>query len=249
MRQKRSRRGVFPLTLRWHEPQDPLPVRVIQAPRRARKLAWFEQAQVDTGPVDQPFDFCASMQRVVIDIAIRCEAFRHLQVPRILLTVTQARAGSAHGLQARVTPLRFPSGTLTRQRRGVPYHIQRYFLGEHEYLYLMTFCLPRYLDQEFDQKLVTLFHELYHISPAFDGDLRRHAGRCQYHTARQRDYDRGMVRYAREYLAMRPDPRLLGFLRMNFAQLQDRHGSVTGVIVPRPKIVPLVGPYAAASES
>jgi hypothetical protein len=138
---------------------------------------------------------------------------------------------------------------LTRQRRGVPYHIQRYFLGEHEYLYLMTFCLPRYLDQEFDQKLVTLFHELYHISPAFDGDLRRHAGRCQYHTARQRDYDRGMARHARDYLAMRPDPQLLGFLRMNFAQLQDRHGSVTGIVVPRPKIVPLVGPYAAASES
>ena len=30
-----------------------------------------------------------------------------------------------------------------------------------------------FLDQTFEEKLVTVFHELYHISPAFDGDLRR----------------------------------------------------------------------------
>jgi hypothetical protein len=110
---------------------------------------------------------------------------------------------------------------------------------------LLTFCLPRYLEQDFDQKFITLFHELFHISPAFDGDLRRHGGRYQFHTHCQRSYDRRMVEYAREYLAGRPDPRLFGFLRMNFAQLQQRHGSVTGIIVPRPKIVPLVGPHAA----
>jgi hypothetical protein len=238
-----------PLILRWQEPHDPLPHRVIQALGRASSLPWFARSAVQSGQgTDEPFDFCIHVQRLVMDIALRCADFRHLKAPRILVSVTQARAGSKHGLLARVTPLRFAKGQLVRQRRGVPFHIQRYFLGEHEYLYLMTFCLPRYLEQDFDQKLVTLFHELYHISPAFDGDLRRHEGRYQFHSHSQRNYDHHMAHCARDYLASAPDPNLHSFLRMSFAQLQQRHGTVTGIVVPRPKIIPMIGPYAAAAN-
>lgn len=143
-------------------------------------------------------------------------------------------------MQARVTPLRFKNGALIRKRRGVPFHIQRFFLGEHEYLYLMTFCLPRFLDQDFDQKFITIFHELYHISPAFDGDLRRHEGRYAFHSHSKRAYDERMVEYAREYLAGKPDPSVHAFLRLDFAQLQERHGAVTGIVVPRPKMIPIL---------
>ena len=207
-----SKRDQYPLILRWHE----APVRAIQAPKRKSWLNWFLGRSATQG--DQPFDFCASMERLVADIAIRCSDFRHLQPSRIFVTVTQARGKSTHGLQARVTPLRFAGGSLTRMQRGVPYQIQRFFLREHEYWYLMTFCLPRFLDQDFDQKLTTLFHELYHISPAFDGDLRRHKGRCAFHTHSKRAYDEHMVEFARDYLAGRPDANLHGFLRLNFAE-------------------------------
>ena len=57
-----------------------------------------------------------------------------------------------------------------------------------------------------------------------------------------------MVHYARAYLADQADLRLHGFLRLNFAQLQERHGAIAGIIVPRPKIIPLIGPYAAAAR-
>jgi hypothetical protein len=105
--------------------------------------------------------------------------------------------------------------------------------------------LPRFLDQGFDDKLVTLFHELFHISPAFDGDLRRHQGRYSIHSHSQKRYDEQMAALARTYLATRPDPRVYGFLRLDFAQLQRRHGSVLGVMVPRPKVVPVVQASAA----
>ncbi len=239
-----------PLTLRWRTPDNPLPICVIRATRPTSEPAWHQAGmsgfvrRKDVGTLD----FSARIQRLVIDIASRCGDFKHIDTPRILVSVARSRGKSLYGLQARVTPLRFPNGTLTWQRRGVPYQIQRFFLEEREFLYLMTFCLPRYLEQEFEQKLATLFHELYHISPAFDGDLRRHEGRCTFHTRRQRDYDQQMIAYAREYLASRPDPDLFSFLRMNFAQLQQQYGAVTGIVVPRPKMVPLVGPYAAVAS-
>ena len=95
-----------------------------------------------------------------------------------------------------------------------------------------------------DDKLVTVLHELYHISPAFDGDLRRHDGRYQLHTHSQREYDCQMGGMARAYLASNPDPTLHAFLRLNFAQLQRPRSAVLGIVVPRPKIIPLLGTAA-----
>ena len=153
-----------------------------------------------SGPTDRPFQFCAHIRRLAEDIVQRTPDFRHIQMPRILLSALQARNGHPHGLQARVTPLRFAHGQLQRQRRGTTFsRCSGYFLGDHEYLYVMTFSLPRFLDQQFGEKFITLFHELYHIGPEFNGDLRRHQGRCQLHTHSQRQYDRHMAGLAPQY--------------------------------------------------
>jgi hypothetical protein len=138
--------------------------------------------------------------------------------------------------------MRFRNGRLVRRRRSGLYQVQRYFVEGREMLYLVTFCLPRFLDQDFDDKFITLFHELYHISPEFDGDLRRHEGRCSLHTQSKRLYDAHMAHLARAYLANGATHSLSDFLRLNFAQLQHRHGSVVGVVVPRPRLLPLPEP-------
>jgi hypothetical protein len=194
---------------------------------------------LESGPVGQPFDFCAHIRRLCADIVSRCRELSHIDVSRLLFAVTQARSGQIHGLQARVTPLRFRHGHLVRRRNGVAYQVQRYCVDGREMLYLMTFCLPRFLDQGFDDKFITLFHELYHISPAFEGDLRRLDGRCSIHSHSKRAYDANMAVLARAYLAGGAPKSLHGFLRMDFAQLVHRHGSVAGVMVPRPRLLPL----------
>jgi predicted metallopeptidase len=246
--ERRSQPRRVPLILRWQEPGAPLPVRAVRGVPPAPAPAEAAHS-LHTGARERPFDFCAHMRRLLEDVVRRCPELRHIQTDRVLLGITQARGGRAHGLQARVTPLRFAHGALTRRRRGVTYQVQRYFLGKHEYLYLMTFCLPRFQDQAFDDKFVTLFHEMYHLSPTCDGDLRRHDGRYHLHTHDQHAYDRRMLELARTYLATRPDPRLHAFLHLNSAQLSARHGGLTGIVVPRPKIVPLLGSLANSAAS
>jgi hypothetical protein len=135
--------------------------------------------------------------------------------------------------------MRFKHGHMVRRQRGAEYQIQRFRVEQSEVLYLMTFCLPRFLNQDFDEKFITIFHELFHIGPNFDGDLRRHEGRYEVHTHSQKKFDARMLQLAREYLSGRPDPELHAFLRLNFAQLCHRHGGVRGAVVPRPKILPL----------
>jgi predicted metallopeptidase len=228
-----------PLVLRWGKAGRPLPVRPVRVVGRPEAAAADPPDWIASGPTGRPFDFTGHVRRLCGDIADRCPELGHVCHGRVLIGYTQARNGRAHGLQARVTPLRFRGGALVRRYRGVPYHVQRFVVDGEEALYLMTFCLPRFLNQSFDDKLVTLFHELFHISPRFDGDLRRHAGRYAVHTHSQRRYDQHMAGLARAYLASDPDPTLYSFLRLNFAQLRRRHGGVVGMIVPRPKLVPL----------
>jgi hypothetical protein len=239
----------LPLVLHWRHPDHPLPLRRVSVPPHGRRRTLGLEAPpwLNSGPPDQAFDFCSHVRRLCADIVRHCPQLRHIDVARLLFGITQARTGRSYGLQARVTPLRFRNGLLTRQRDGVPYQVQRYVVDGREMLYLVTFCLPRFLDQDFDDKFVTLFHELYHISPAFDGDLRRHAGRCQVHSHSKRHYDAHMADLARSYLSNGADHSVHSFLRLDFAQLRHRHGSVVGVVVPRPRLLPVAVPQESAT--
>ena len=221
-RRLRSHKPVPP-TLRWTD---------------GRRYAYF--GYCEHGLPLAPFDFSHHMGDLCGDIARHCDTLRHINTRHMLFTVTQARKARRHGLQARITPLRFRQGALTETRHGRTFQVQRYFVGDTEILYLITFCMPRFLNQSFEQKLITIFHELYHVSPAFDGDLRRHEGRYCIHTCSKKGYDRHMGDLVGDYLKKTTAPEKYAFLQLPFEQLQVRHGAVTGIVVPVPKLVPVV---------
>src|SRR5262249_34826680 len=118
----------LPLIQSWGRRDNPLPRRVIRAPARAvPPLTGTEPPPwIESGPAGAPFDFCDQVRRLCADVVARCEIFWHIDVSRLLFGVTQARSSRAHGLQARVTPLRFRNGMLVRRRANVAYQVQRY---------------------------------------------------------------------------------------------------------------------------
>ncbi|WP_417848128.1 hypothetical protein [Thalassoglobus sp.] len=186
-----------------------------------------------------PFDFTQSIMKLCEDLTNRHEAFMHIDMSRVAVCFAQARSSVLHGLQAKLTPMRFENGATTGQRQGRLWTVQRLYLGKREMLYILTFYLPRFLDQSFQEKFVTILHELYHISPRFDGDIRRFGGRCHVHTQSQREYDDQMEVFAREYLSMNPPEELYSFLRRDFQDLKQKHGGVIGLQVPIPKLIPI----------
>jgi predicted metallopeptidase len=190
------------------------------------------------------------MRALCADVSARCEELRHVHVPRVLVTFTPSRNRSRYGLQARVTPLRFRGGALTRRHGATEYQVQRFFVDGCEMLYVLTFCLPRFLDQPFREKLVTVFHELYHVGPTFDGDLRRHPGRYTVHSHSKELYDSRMSELVTDYLADHPEPTVFDFLRSGYRELWEAHGGITGVVVPRPKLLPVgCAPARAAARN
>ena len=219
----------FPLERRYGLGGKPMPKRWAPWPTAGSRI---DRAK-------KPLDISLKMGTLIADVARRVPLFAHIDIGSTLVAFTSSRTRSKYGLQARVTPMRFREGMLYAKRRGRLYQVQRYYRDGRELLYIVEFSLPRFLVLPFEEKLVTVFHELYHIGPQFDGDVRRHDGRYKYHTHSQKEYDAEMGKLVREYLASHNDAEVFEFLHPTYAELWDRHGGIYGTVVPRPKLVPV----------
>ncbi len=186
------------------------------------------------------FDFTGHMRRLCADIVTRVPELRHICLDCVAISFSQARSRVRHGLHATLTPMRFDGGARTGTRRGRRYAVQHLVDADgREVLYILSFYLPRFMDIDFNEKLITVFHELWHINPACNGDLRRHPGRCYAHTHSQKEYDREMDALAQRWLALSPPSEVFSFLHDDFDTLHQRHGGVFGVKIPQPKLIPI----------
>lgn len=199
-------------------------------------MGWLQQEALLNG---QSFDFCVAMERFCEDVCLRHREFRHIDMSRVVVTFAQTRSPVEWGMQAKLTPMRFERGATTQRRGGKVWTVQRLFHKGHEMLYMLTFYLPRFLNLSYSEKLVTVFHELYHISPDFNGDIRRFEGACYMHTGSQAGYDRQMEIFVQQYLRMKAPPALRGFLRYDFQGLRKARGAVVGLRLPIPRLIPV----------
>lgn len=183
------------------------------------------------------FNFCMAMRQFCVDVCLRHSEFQHIDMSRVVVTYAQARSSVEWGMQAKLTPMRFERGQMTEQRDGQTFTVQRVFHNQKEMLYILTFYLPRFLNQSYMEKLVTVFHELYHISPQFNGDIRRFSGPCYMHTGSQAEYDRLMARFVRQYLRGGAPESLRRFMKFDFQSLQKSFGQVVGLRIPIPRII------------
>lgn len=182
----------------------------------------------------------AELERLIADITAKHEAFYHVDPARLLVCVNSNRCSAAYGLFARIHPLRFPNGsavqTVRRGRATLRCTMPEITHQGREILYVIYFMTPRFFDRTFRDKLVTIFHELYHISPHFDGDIRRFPGRNFAHGSSTKGYNRLMERFVDEYLQVSGGNGLTAFLEDGMTRLREKHRAVVGRKMAMPKI-------------
>ena len=199
-----------------------------------------QQRFLRSDPPAQGFDFTLHMRRLCDDMVARLAELRHIDMSRVAVSFAQTRRAGSLGMFASLTPLRFADGQTHSFRRKRRCGIQRlYDDAGREMLYILNFYLPRFLDLPFREKLATTLHELWHVGPKFDGDVRRFGGRCFAHGSSQKRYDAHVEALLDRWLGFRPPESLYDFLRLHFRELVARHGRVYGRKVPVPKLVPL----------
>jgi len=190
------------------------------------------------GPAPRGFDFTQHVARLCAEMATGVDEFHHIDMSRVAVSFRQTRRRMSHGLYASLTPLRFAGGLTHTIRRGRKWTLQRVVVDGSEMLYVLNFYLPRFLDLPFREKLTTIAHELLHISPQFDGDLRRFSGRCYPHRHSHRQFDAEAEKLARRWLDRGPEESLYGFLELDFRRLQALHGAIYGRRITAPKLIP-----------
>jgi len=181
-----------------------------------------------------------SLERLVADIVGKVEEFRHIDPLRVLLCVSSTRSGGVHGVYAKIHPLRFAGGArsmeVKRGRRSALLTMPTVIHRQIEMLYVIYFLVPRFFNLPKHEKLITVFHELYHVSPLFDGDIRRFPGRNFAHGSSRKRYNALMGALVENYLAMPGCAEVTDFLDGDLATLRSRYQAIVGRKYPVPKI-------------
>jgi len=105
-----------------------------------------------------------------------------------------------------------------------------------EMLYIVYFLVPRFLNLSLREKLITIFHELYHISPEFNGDIRRFSGKNYAHGSSRKRYNVLMEKFVDEYLQKLEDDGLTGFLEGDMTSIRARHKAIVGRRLAAPRV-------------
>ena len=186
------------------------------------------------------FDYPRHMMSLIGDISRRCDAFAHIDTERIAVGMSRSRNRKRHGLQAKLMPLKFRGGLRAgRIGAGSYYEMPRVTHDGREILYVIYFCLPRFQNLSFTAKMTIVFHELYHINPDFNGDIRRFPGRFYQHSHSEKDYDRTVEGFSRKYLDDPKSADFTKFLKLDFEELRRVHGGVGGLRVNVPEPAPI----------
>jgi len=157
---------------------------------------------------------------------------------RVAVGFSQTKNSEPFGIFASATPLRFKNGEPFYESRGRLWTVQRYFRPDGlECLYILYFYVPRFIELPLSQKLDTIIHELYHVNPLFNGDLRRFAGRRFAHGSKKR-YDQIVHRLVQYWLKQDPPSDLWEFLCYNYRDLTAKYGKLSGTRIPAPRIIP-----------
>ncbi len=185
------------------------------------------------------FDFTGNMTLLVEDIARVHPFFNHIKIQNVLVAISRSN-GNKNGVVAKLRPMLFEGGSRTKMIRRIGYAAPEVIINGENILYIVYFHLPRFLDHG-DQKtkLTTVLHELHHISPLFNGDIRRYSGKNYAHGNSRKDFDSLIGIYTDEYIRNTDRLGLHDFLKYRYNQLKRRYGAIYGnmVRIPRPSPV------------
>ena len=119
----------------------------------------------------RPLNLNRAIRALMRDLSTRSPEFTHLVPAKVLVVAGEARRAS----RGSVKPLAFARAK-SRDHSGVRKPVVR--VDGRRMLYCVTLRPLFFRDSRPEQRVETLLHELYHVSPVFDGTLdpaRRHS--------------------------------------------------------------------------
>jgi len=184
------------------------------------------------------FNYTDALRVVCRDICAKTPIFQKYDLARVGFAFKTTRNAKSTGELASLTPLLFEEGALATFRRKNFWKAPNVVDADgRKLLYILTVCGSRFLNLSVGDKIQTLTHELYHIAPEFNGDVRRFPGKKYAHGSSRKKFDAVVAKYAETWLASEPNREIWAFLELNEEELIRRYQKVKFSKFPRVKLI------------
>ena len=176
---------------------------------------------------------------IIAEISARVGSFSHIDPGRVQVCISSNRSNGRGAIFGKLVPLRFKGGEELLHYRGKCYAMPRVIRNGNRILYLIYFYSPRFIDLPPREKLRVIFHELYHISPDFNGDIRRFGRSGSAHGNSKKRYDLRFEIEMREFTELLAETDHWRFLSMDSRELFSSYGRVLShrMKTPRPAVI------------
>lgn len=177
---------------------------------------------------------------IISEITGFSRMYSHVDPSRLMVSIASNRSNSRGGaIYGKLVPLRFENGERALRYKGRLFCMPEVQHTGISQLYIIYFYMPRFFDLPADEKLRVIFHEMYHISPEFNGDIRRMAKKKSAHGHSKKHFDSLFIEEAahfEEYIKTSP---YYNFLSQTSADLKEHFSNIVGnrIKVPRPQLV------------
>ena len=186
---------------------------------------------------DGEINLTQHLTAIIAHIVGRSPSLGHIDVSRVLVCIGSNRGGRRGGMYGKLIPLRFENGSEIVRYRGRYYTLPTVSHNGADCLYIIYFYMPRFFDLPWTEKLRVMFHELYHISPRFDGDIRRMGAVKAAHGHSKKHFDSLYESELKAFTDHIRDTPAMAFLAMNTGALYRSYRRVTGVRLKSPRPV------------
>lgn len=199
----------------------------IEVRRNGRKIRPIGRVHFRNGGQRCCFSYTGHLESLIRSWCRRYRQLGHIDMDRVILSVAKCRSRSRKGVYASIMSLKYPDGRVKKPFRGRAYQWGEVRKNGKAALYLIKIYLPRFHNMSIDEKVSTILHELHHIHPKFNGELRRFDGSHWAHGKSQRDFE-AMFECLKRDIMKRLSPMCELFLNCRFLSLLKRFGDVYG---------------------
>ena len=167
-------------------------------------------------------NYISSLNGLIKDITEKVGELSYIDAEQVAVGFKRSRESVSEEVWAEISGIEDEYNGTIQRREG---RIEKYFAPKTILMngipikYVVDFYVPVFFGLTFKLKLLTVFHELYHINPKFDGNLRFFKGKGYKHGPSLEKYDKYMDYLVDKYLKM--DPSATEFLGRCHTELSE----------------------------
>ena len=136
---------------------------------------------------------------IIHDMIKSTDEFKSFDLNKILICCASNRKDFKGATYGKLLPLRFKDGSEIIKHNGKFYTIPKVKLNNTEILYIIYFYIPKFFNLSAKDKVNVMFHELYHINPEFNGDIRRMGKFKSAHGHSRKSFEEKYIEYADKF--------------------------------------------------